>query len=790
MADGVVEYIVRLTDKTKTGTRSAVQGSERLEKQTKDTARAVDKLGDESAQTGRQLDRMGKEGRQAVSGMRGLSRGLSGALSSVSGLTGGVGGLVAALGVGALAGTLTAAARAAFNFGQQIADLRNDVSDAATRSGIAADTLQALRLAAEGAGLQFSALTPGLDQFGRRLMQAAEGGNKTAEAFATLGVRVRDELTGEVRSADAVLRDTLRVLNGMESSGERTALALETLGRSGGRLLQALSGTELEAFVALTSEFGVNVGPRAAESAGRWQRASAELTLVLDGLKAELYDTVGGADALFKATEVLVVGFTYMGGIVSGFFEGFESAIDRIRAPFDALNEGVADFVDGLERLARGDITGALQSLRAALQDGMQAAMSTPEAVVTTLISPFPEAYATALFRGAEAGVEQGLSRAGRLRALRADVLSTQDQTKSEDDGGEGNGDGDEDKTPRRTTTTTASTELVGADTDAALLDLARSDVNRLFGHFVTQELRDAAPDARRIGATQTELSAMLAEGDRNMAEQFAQLEAEAQATRARRLETAQTAIGVTGQVLGGDLGGGLSSVAGARGMPGLGVAGAVVSGLQFIGDEGAKGIEKTLDGVKDGLIAALEALPELIGQILPEFAISLVSELIPALIANAPEIFRSLLIDLPKAIADALASLLGVESRTGKGALRGAGIGAVIGGVVLGLPTFGLGVGAGAAIGGAAGGAIGATVTAGRRNARESGNARNSARTASAGQMSTARESDRLAAMSTRSRARSRSVQGNPFDALAAQFDAQFGTYGRATSTTIGVPA
>ena len=242
MADGIVEYIVRLTDKTKAGTASAVKGSKQLENQTEQTTRAVDKLGDESAQTSRQLDRMGKESRQASGGLGGLARGLSGAVSSAGGLTAGIGGLVGALGVGALVGTLTAATSALVAFGQEIADLRNDITDASTRSGIAADTLQGLRLAAEGSGLAFSALTPGLDQFGRRLVQAADGGNATAEAFSALGVDVVDA-EGNLRSADTVLRETLAALNGMESGGERTALALETLGKSGGRLLQALSGS-------------------------------------------------------------------------------------------------------------------------------------------------------------------------------------------------------------------------------------------------------------------------------------------------------------------------------------------------------------------------------------------------------------------------------------------------------------------------------------------------------------------------------------------------------------------
>ena len=768
MADGVVQYIVRLTDKTKTGTRSAVQGSERLEKQTRDTTRAVDKLGDESAQTGRQLDRMGKEGKQAAGGMRGLARGMSGALTSVSGLTAGVGGLVATLGIGALVGTLTAATRAVFQFGQEVADLRNDISDASTRSGIAADTLQGLRLAAEGAGLSFGSITSTLDQFGRRMATAKGATNATAEAFAALEVEVEDAATGGLRDGDAVLRETLAALNAMAPSAERTALATETLGRSGARLLQALSGSELQTFVDLSEEFGVGVGPKAAKSAAEWQRATAALGLVMDGLKGQILDSLGGgADLILDLAETSIIAFETTKGALRGFVSGLGQIVDIVIAPFTALLDTIEGIGTALEELSRGNFRAAASAAGDAALSARDAAAAGITAAGTAAIGL--QEGARGLFvdtaAGATTGAERGAQRAAEFRRL-ADLTLQAAATPIEDENN-----------------AKKMGEIIGDAAAKAIRDTQKERAE------AEQAAAEAGGGPRRVGATQTELAAMLAEGDRNMAEQFAQLEAEAQATRAGRLETAQTAIGVTGQVLGGDLGGGLSSVAGATGMAGLGVAGAAVSGLQFIGEQGAEGIRDTLDGVKDGLIAALEALPELIGQILPQFAISLVAELIPALIVNAPEIFKSLLINLPRAIADALASVIGVESRTGRGALRGATFGAIIGAVGLGIASGGLLTAQGAAIGAGVGGAAGAGV-ASIRERRESGNARNSARTASAGQMSTARESDRLAAMSTRSRARSRSVQGNPFDALAAQFDAQFGTYGRATSTTIGVPA
>jgi len=270
-------------------------------------------------------------------------------------------------------------------------------------------------------------------------------------------------------------------------------------------------------------------------------------------------------------------------------------------------------------------------------------------------------------------------------------------------------------------------------------------------------------------------LSDVLAEGARNLAEQQAVTTAAVAATRAGRLEAAQTGIGVAGQVLSGDLGGGLSSIAGATGMAGLGVAGAAVSGLQAIGEGGAEGVRETLEGVKDALVGAIEALPELIGDVLPRFAVSLVGDLIPALIKAAPEILKSVLIDLPLAIAEALAELLGVDravSAAGRRVERSEFLQNVVA------------VGAIAAGGDPTGGARGELRDRGDRSQQFGARA---ARTASDGQGSSARSADRLAAMSTRPRRRGATVVAqNPYDQLAAQYDAQYGTYGRAQSTTI----
>ena len=745
MADGIVEYILRLDDKTKAGTASATAGSRKLEQQTEATTRAVDDLGDESAQTGRQLSAMGRQSEAAGQSAGGLGRGMVGALSKVAGLAAGVGGLVTAIGgAGALISTLTSAAGAFSALGQEIADLRNDISDAATRSGIAADTLQGLRLAAEGSGLSFSALTSGLDQFGARLSQAAEGTGRTAEAFAALGVEVADA-EGNLRDGDTVLRETLAALNGMEPSAERSALAMEALGRSGGKLLQALSGTELDAFVEQAREFGVDVGPEAAKSAGDWQRASAELTLVLDGVKAALFDAVGGADALFAAADFVILSFEAIKGAGQAFADSLTASIQTIFSPLQTLTEALSALLDGLEAIGRGDYSGGFDSLTNAAA-GLGRALSEVPASLARASTGMGATIAEAVVSGAAGALEglqgEGAARLSRLRETRGAIV--------------GGGAAGADIPAAERTRDEAAAAAAAAAAGEASAEAAASVFASGF-----QEDRRA-------------LSDVLAEGAANLAEQQAQTAAMAAETRAGRLETAQTAIGVTGQALSGDLGGALSSVGAAAGAPGLGVAGAAVSGLQAIGEQGAQGISDTLEGLKSALLGALEALPELIGDVLPRFAVSLVADLIPALIRAAPRILYSLIVELPKAIGDAIIDALGLNAdkvQRSEFLQNAVAVGSFFNPYATEAEKE----------------ARRAELTdRGDRSEVLGQRSRTASRAATDGQAATARESDRLAMMSTRPRRGAVRVRSNPFDDLARQFDAQFGDYGRASSSTI----
>ena len=179
----------------------------------------------------------------------------------------------------------------------EVMDLRNQLSDAATKTGLMVTTLGGLRLAAEGAGLQFANLESALTQFPKRLADVARGTGDAKYAFDALGISATKS-DGSLRSADDVLKEFLSKVQKVADPTTRAALATQAFGRAGGALLQALSGSELEAHIAFAERYGSDIGPKAAQAAADWQRASAELSIMMDGVKGSIVDLIGPTEKL------------------------------------------------------------------------------------------------------------------------------------------------------------------------------------------------------------------------------------------------------------------------------------------------------------------------------------------------------------------------------------------------------------------------------------------------------------------------------------------------------------
>jgi len=227
---------------------------------------------------------------------------------------------------------------------QRIADLTNELVDASAKSGIAVDTLAGLRLAAQGAGLEFGGLADSLNQFQVQIADAAaDSGN--IKLFERLGVDVKDA-SGALRASDDVFNDTIKSLGQMDNEVERNAIALKLLGEAGGAgLIQSGALTNLQAMSDLATQFGISVEQDAVQSMATFQRRVAEFTTVATGELQRVIDSVAGANSLNAGIEFVTKSVVYMGSLTRDTLallgQGFENLFVIAQASYMAMTGDV-----------------------------------------------------------------------------------------------------------------------------------------------------------------------------------------------------------------------------------------------------------------------------------------------------------------------------------------------------------------------------------------------------------------------------------------------------------------
>ena len=124
-------------------------------------------------------------------------------------------------------------------------EMGGKLNDLAARTGETAGNLSILQRAFQNAGAGADAVGPTINRLQRAIVEAGEGGKEQAEAFAKLGLNL-SELKNLTPTEQ--LQAVAKALQGVGNDSDRSAIAMQLLGRSGGELLPLLRamGVELD----------------------------------------------------------------------------------------------------------------------------------------------------------------------------------------------------------------------------------------------------------------------------------------------------------------------------------------------------------------------------------------------------------------------------------------------------------------------------------------------------------------------------------------------------------------
>lgn len=141
----------------------------------------------------------------------------------------------AALGIGAGAAGIGALISKAASFADEL-------DEASSRIGINVERLQELQHGARLTGAGVEGLEKGLVKLNKALGEAGSGNAEAIKLFTDLGIKVRDDVTGNLRDAGDVIDALADKLAATESPAERTRLVTAAFGREGAKLIPLLEG--------------------------------------------------------------------------------------------------------------------------------------------------------------------------------------------------------------------------------------------------------------------------------------------------------------------------------------------------------------------------------------------------------------------------------------------------------------------------------------------------------------------------------------------------------------------
>ena len=199
---------------------------------------------------------------------------VGGAAKSAAKIVGGIG-----LGVAAVATAFVALGKKAF-------DALDSIGKTASRTGIAAESLQALRLGAVESGSSVDALNKAIEKFSKNIGDViVKGTGEATYALDRMGISLYDS-AGALKDNDQILREVADGIKNMASETEKNSALQGLFGRQGILMNQVFGegAVAIDRWIAKAKEMGFVVSGTAIKSVEAFNDRFAELKFMLDGL--------------------------------------------------------------------------------------------------------------------------------------------------------------------------------------------------------------------------------------------------------------------------------------------------------------------------------------------------------------------------------------------------------------------------------------------------------------------------------------------------------------------------
>jgi len=234
-----------------------------------------------------------------------------------------------------------------------LAEAADSADELAASLGVNVEFLTAYGRAASLAGSSLQDVGQAFQFLNRSIAEASKGGDK-ADAFAKLGVSIRDA-AGNMLSAEDVILPFGEAIKNLPNAAQRTQVAMELLGRgAGGMIATFMEGrTEIERLMNTARSLGAVVTAEEAKSAAAYKDKMAMMGWAWEGIKKAL--TTPLIEALTPVLTRWLKWFEEnpekIKEIMKGLARFIVTTIETIAAAIDMLLEHFDSFRSGVGTL-------------------------------------------------------------------------------------------------------------------------------------------------------------------------------------------------------------------------------------------------------------------------------------------------------------------------------------------------------------------------------------------------------------------------------------------------------
>ena len=230
----------------------------------------------------------------------------------------------AAIGAGAIAagGAILAA-------GNKFAETTDRIDKLSDKIGLSREGFQEWEFIMSQTGGEIEALQGGMDGIAKKMAEAAEGSGGAAEAFDALGISVLDS-SGQLKSKEAILEESVAALQNVANETERAALADELFGGTAAELAPLLNAGAgaVENMKNQAHDLGLVMGDEAIDSgvlfADTMDQLKRGFMATAGSLMADLMPTIQGF------LELIMDNMPLIQDTLKLVFEVFSNAIDAV----------------------------------------------------------------------------------------------------------------------------------------------------------------------------------------------------------------------------------------------------------------------------------------------------------------------------------------------------------------------------------------------------------------------------------------------------------------------------